>query len=312
MEVCRDVAEVVAAVERIIDREKNEHPEEGVSFFFRGEVRNYARTGSRVLNPAFSCLLDRDPKWIENERRLYEEALRLNVASFHEDRTMVERVARMQHYQLPTRFADLSDNALLAAHFAAGGGSPARSREKDRDDGFIRVIKVSSDKMKSFTSDIIVAIAHLPLVDAGNIHPSYLDRDGLGYLTFEIKNERHGFYDFHSDVDLYRELCRDLRQVWAFRPVLNNDRIRNQGGAFLAFGCGDCKAPLNPSFSLADYGDSSKPSYGIMQIGYICIPAGCKGEILRQLCHFGMAPERVYPELSNVCMELQEKCRKGE
>ena len=106
MEVCRDVAEVVAAVERIIDRERNERPEEGASFFFRGEVRNYARTGSRDLNPAFSCLLDRDLKWIENERRLYEEALRLNVASFHEDRTMVERVARMQHYQLPTRFAD--------------------------------------------------------------------------------------------------------------------------------------------------------------------------------------------------------------
>jgi len=60
MEVCRDVAEVVAAVERIIDREKNEHPEEGASFFFRGEVRNYVRPGSRDLNPAFSCLLDRE------------------------------------------------------------------------------------------------------------------------------------------------------------------------------------------------------------------------------------------------------------
>ena len=116
--------------------------------------------------------------------------MRVNVASFTEDRTMAERIARMQHYWLPTRFADLSTNAFLSTLFAAGGCSRDADKYKD-EDGFIRVIKVAKHKMKPFTSDTIAAISCLPLVPADRIHPSR--QDGLGYLTYEVARERPGF-----------------------------------------------------------------------------------------------------------------------
>lgn len=305
MEVVKNLAELVQGVRRILESDGYRVGEKSpVEYFFRGESRNYAKPRSRLLDPSFSCALDRYPEWIANERKLYEDALRYNIASFAEDKTMVERLARMQHYQMPTRFADISDNAFLATHFACDSSS-FDCRDKDNgEDGFIRIIKVHPKKMKSFTSDIIVSIAHLPLVDAKNIHMS---KQGLGYLRYEVQNERAGFYDLEDDVDPSEGLVSEIQQVWAFRPILNTQRVRNQGGAFLAFGCRDEKTALNPSFSLTDYNDRSKPSWGIAQVGYLCIPADCKKRIRAELEHFGMRPEIAYPELSNVCSALSER-----
>lgn len=296
MIIATHVDEIARAVRDILDNDRG-RGNAIVEYFFRGEPENYKSKGSRCLDTSFPCKLDREDKWVANERKLYEDALRYNVTSFEEDKTMVERVARMQHYQLPTRFADMSDNALLAAHFACdSSGFDCKNKDNDQD-GFIRIIKVHPEKMKSFTSDIIASIAHLPLVDAKNVVPS---KNDLGYLRYEVKNERAGFYD-------EKVLCSEIQQVWAFRPILNTQRIRNQGGAFLAFGCGDNKAALNPSFSLDDYDDRDKPSWGIAQIGYVCIPAECKKTIRTELAHFGIRPEVVYPDLSNVCSALQQR-----
>ena len=87
--------------------------------------------------------------------------------------------------------------------------------------------------------------------------------------------------------------------------MMNSRRIRKQGGLFLAFGCGDNKKPLEPTFSPEDYENESAPSYGIKQIGYVQIAAEAKKQIREQLRFFGMESESVYPELSNVCDELK-------
>ncbi len=301
---CRSLGELVGGLVRIIERDRRESQEEGAEYFFRGEACNYKQPGSPELDTAFDPLLDREEGYWKNERKLYEEAMRLNVASFAEDRTMAERVARMQHYGLPTRFADLSENALLAVCFAADGVSSDAEKHPD-EDGFVRVIKVSSDKMKSFTSDIIIAISHLPLVDWWNILPSH--QNGLGALTYEIIRERPRFYDEKEWPEIGFDLRNEIRQVWAFKPIVNNARLRNQGGVFLAFGCRDRKEPLHPTFSQADYQRKEAPSSGIAQIGFVRIASRSKGRILEELRWFGMQEERVYPELANVCNVLRER-----
>jgi hypothetical protein len=83
---------------------------------------------------------------------------------------------------------------------------------------------------------------------------------------------------------------------------------------FLAFGCGDEKKPLQPTFSPSDYENELAPSYGIKQIGYVQIAANAKKRIREQLRLFGMPGELVYPELSNVCDEQKigfEEIKKG-
>lgn len=302
--VCHSLDETVRALLEVIAQDRRSERDGKAEYFFRGEKCNYKHPGCPVLDTAFDCLLDRNEGHRKNERRLYEEAMRLNVASFAEDRTMAERIARMQHYELPTRFADLSENALLSVCFAAGGVSND-AKKYAGEDGFVRVIRVAADKMKSFTSDIITAISHLPLVDCWNVIPS--QKNGLGYLTYEVKRERPGFYDEDADHDLGETLRQEIQQVWAFKPIVNNARLRNQGGVFLAFGCHDGKEPLRPTFSLADYHNTEAPSRGIAQVGFVRIGANSKRRILEELRWFGMPEERVYPDLGNVCEVLKKR-----
>lgn len=120
---CHSLDQVVAEILQIVadDKTKSCRSDDRAEYFFRGEKCNYKHPGSPVLDSAFDSCIDRLPAHWKHERELYEEAMRLNVASFTEDRTMCERLARMQHYRLPTRFADLSVNAFLSTLFACGG-----------------------------------------------------------------------------------------------------------------------------------------------------------------------------------------------
>ncbi len=314
---CRNVGEIACEVRRAIEEELAAHPEDiGAGFYFRGEKQNYATRDNSEVGTHFPCNLYQPVNknaW-KYERRLYEEALRGNVIDFYQDRTMTERVARMQHYQLPTRFNDLTENALQAAFFATGAGSFRNDGGEDLD-GWIRVVKVARHKMKSFTSDIIVAISHLPLVDPGRFHldgpiaKSPEDDGGLNVLRYEIMKERPAFGFEHERPKLAMDLRRDIRQVWAFKPMLNTARIRKQGGIFLAVGCGDGKKRIRPTYAEEDYDNPDAPSYGIKQIAAIRIAAGAKKALLEELRYFGIRAENTYPELGEVCQKLAVRLR---
>lgn len=302
---CRTVDDIAREALRIIGEEKSSSPEPRAEFFFRGESKNHnSEYDSDSLGTAFQSCLDR-LGLVEYERELYQEAMRLNVASFEEDHTMEECVSRMQHYGLPTRFCDMSTNILLSAHFACGGGEVGVHKSDDDRDGYIRVMMAKHDRIKSFTSDIIIAISHLPLVSADKVKPS--EKRGLGYLSYEVKNNRPGFLSEDDDAETGERLRDEIQHVWAFKPMMNSRRIRKQGGLFLAFGCGDGKKSLEPTFAPEDYDNPDAPSYGIKQVGYIRIAAEAKKDIREQLRYFGMESESVYPELSNVCGELKER-----
>lgn len=301
---CDTIKDAVAEVMRIVEKEKRLHPDDDAEFFFRGVKRNWEDSGcTTAIGTSFQSCLDRKRIYVEHERDLYQEALRYNVASFTDDRTMTDRIVRMQHYQLPTRFADVSTNFLQGLLFAVGGCDPTAEASK-KHDGFVRVIKVARHKMKSFTSDIIVAISHLPLVDCPKVNPG--EPGGLDTLRYEIMKERPAFGLESERPKEAARLREEIKQVWAFKPKLNNDRIRNQGGLFLAFGCLKNKESLHPTFSPKDFDVKTAPSYGIKQIGAVQIAAEAKSRILGELRMFGMQEEVVYPDISNVCQTISK------
>lgn len=308
---CLTMAEIVGEAFAIVDKEQQLHPEPDAAFFFRGESKNYHHPNDPYakLEPSFPSSLDQKECRIRNERELYHAAMRYNIFSFDRDRTMVERLIRMQHYRLPTRLADVTTNICLSAFFAAGGENVTSNGAPTADDGYIRVIKVARHKMKMFTSDIITAIAHLPLVKPEDVHPEC--ENGLEVLRYEVTNERPGFSMYIRPDEgsekmrrLERQLRQEIQHVWAFKGVYNNDRMRSQSGAFLAFGCGAKKAKLDATFAPWDYGNECAPSYGIKQIGYVQIHHRAKEEILRQLRLMGMEAEVVYPDLSDACKAI--------
>ncbi len=312
---CYNVEGIVSEVRRVIEEEKARHPDDDeAEFFFRGEKQNYETYDNSEIGTHFCCCLYQRNKpyaW-KYERKLYEEALRHNVIDFYQDRTMTERLARMQHYQLPTRFNDLSDNALQSAYFATGAGS-FRQDGGDDLDGWIRIVKVAKHKMKSFTSDIIIALSHLPLVNPEKIHlyDGYdrTDEDGRGLnvLRYEIMKERPAF-GFEAERPIAaRKLRHDIQQVWAFKPMLNSPRIKKQGGIFLVVGCGDGKKPIYPTYSEEDYENPDAHSFGIKQIGAVRIAAEAKKPLIEELRYFGVRAENTYPELSEVCQGIDER-----
>ena len=311
---CHNVEDIVAEVRRIVGEEVSCHPEAGAEFFFRGVKQNYATGDNSEIGTSFPCSLYQGnrPKAWEYERDLYQEALRHNIIDFDHDRTMAERLARMQHYQLPTRFCDLSDNALQAAYFATGAGS-FRNDDGVELDGWVRVVKVAKRKLKSFTSDIIVAISHLPLVNPDGIRlsdplaPSPDNGGGLNALRYEIMKERPAFGFEAERPTVAMRLRHDIRQAWAFRPILNTPRIMKQGGIFIAVGCGDGKRPIHPTYAPEDYDNPDAPSSGIKQVGAVRIAAGAKKVILEELRLFGVRAESVYPELSDVCQGIDNR-----
>lgn len=311
---CKTMAEVVEDAFNIIKAENETCPEAGAEFFFRGECRNYLHPNDpdAVLETGFPCGLDRRNPSKASERDLYHAAMRYGIFSFRHDRTMVERLIRMQHYRLPTRLADLTTNICLSAFFAAGGENVTSNGAPTAGDGYIRVIKVARHKMKMFTSDIITAIAHLPLVKPEDVHPER--ENGLEVLRYEVTNERPGFSMYIRPDEgsekmrrLERQLRQEIQHVWAFKGVYNNDRMRSQSGAFLAFGCGARKAKLDATFAPQDYENERAPSYGIKQIGYVQIHHDAKDDILRQLRLMGMEAEVVYPDLSDACKAIMSR-----
>lgn len=316
------VSGIVRAVKEIIDDDRKkcraQNDNTKYEYYFRGETQDFNKNDPEADDTALSSYLDREDKnWRSEERDFYHNAFRLNPECFVTDRTMVERLTRMQHYRLPTRFADLSSNALLATYFACEDAyNKATCLLKD---GNLRIFKIHPKKMKHFSSDVITAIAHLPLVtdaqfdigDETNLKKNY---SGLGYLSYEINKERPSF---SLEGDLAERLRRDIQQVWAFKPIWNNDRIRYQEGIFLAFGCGNNKSSLNASFSAddfvkselfdKDYSGQPAPSCGIMDIAHIAIQDRAKKPILDELRNFGIMKELVYPDLADACITLADR-----
>jgi len=301
-ERCENISDVISNIQQIIARQEDLNPNDsGAEYFFRGESKCHYDDGE--FGTAFQSSLDRKGL-VEYEREIYNDAIRRNIADFTLDSSMAERIARMQHYQLPTRFADISENALCALYFACSAGYGTGKDDGNDEDGYIRVIKVASHKMKQFNSDIIIAISHLPLVKPEQVN-LLAGADGVDYLRYEVTNSRPGFWN--ADESVKQRLIDELQQVWAFRPICNNRRIISQGGLFLAFGCGDKKTSLKPSFSPEDYDDKEAPSNGIMQIGYVRIAGASKKGIVKELRYYGMTEEIVYPELANANGALTKK-----
>ena len=77
--------------------------------YFRGQLEKYTH-----MSPSIA----RDPGYLENESKIYHEAVELGRTALDELHTPLERLSKLQHYGIPTRLVDVTIDPLIALYFA--------------------------------------------------------------------------------------------------------------------------------------------------------------------------------------------------
>lgn len=222
-----------------------------------GDVLNCFRGQASSSWIASPSLFRQTSKLISLENNIVRELVSRYPDQFLNDRTMFDRLVRMQHFGLPTRLLDVTSNPLVALYFAVN--------DKSIDsDGSLIVFQVPSDRQKYYDSDSISCICNLANLNHSekeiltNTSASNISDFNKLYPTTRlfqfIQEEKPHFQQRIKKEDLFKP--------YYVIPKRNNSRIVAQSGAFLAFGLnweeGESRQKSIRSFSLRIPASSKK------------------------------------------------------
>lgn len=216
---------------------------------------------------------------INEEDIIYREMIIKSPDEFKNDRTTLEKLVKMQHYNLPTRLLDVTSNPLIALYFASGRFRDTKTQGK------VYVLKIRKDDIKYYDSDSVSLISNLAKLRVDKSDFS----SGFDYLVNEIKEEKPYF-----SGEFEQENKADIVRVFPVKVKLNNNRIVRQSGAFLLFGMKDIKSKSEPA--------SLSPSVVVAEID---IDADAKAGILKTLDSFAINESTLFPELEHAARYLR-------
>lgn len=276
--------EVVTSVEdytRYIFSLKKAHEHEVL--FYRGHSQlNY------LLQPG----IKRKQHWLENEDIMYQELLVRCAQDFVHCHTHLDYLVEMQHYGLPTRLLDITENPLVALYFAC-------SSNKDKI-GEVFVLCAESQHVKYAKSDTVAILSALPTLSYkeqkrlyqmcinGISEENDIDYKILsGKLAAEVKSRNPAFESRICKEDL-------LDHVFVI-PLRNNQRIVKQDGSFIICGISGEQKRLD---DLCCRDNERKRTVLIIKD---------KDKILKELDVLSVNQASLFPEIDDVAEYIREK-----
>ncbi|MDO6777122.1 FRG domain-containing protein [Shewanella sp. 3_MG-2023] len=258
--------------------------EPGYTIFYRGH-----NDKKFELTPS----IYRKNEWFTNESKIIREIIGRCPNEFQHMKTSFEKLVKMQHYDLPTRLLDVTENPLVALYFAC----LSKENEPDKD-GELLLFKVPNKLIRYYDSDRVTILSNLAWSDnnfevlgkhnnSNSFHKK--DNEHAIKLMHNIRQEKPHFTENINPSDLSSVVC--------VKPKMDNQRVIRQDGAFLLFGIDGNKHKPASIDKEWKYNPENKK--------YI-INHNDKATILKQLESIGISKAKLFPEIDMVSQFIKD------
>lgn len=237
--------------------------------FFRGQCAQYDHITSSIA---------RDKGYISNESQIYDESIKMKRDEFADYLSPVQRLAKLQHYGIPTRLIDVTVDPLIALFFAS------MDSEKDvNNDGYVYVYSQTVHDLESKSVKLLSLLAMVNSYDIENIQKQY---------QYQYKDEiSKGEILSLAKSTAFVKFSKRLQEL--------NPRLYNQKGTFAI--CGNIVEGEQIIDRLQNLD-------GIKPLVTVKIPYEYKTLIKSELDNkYAINETFIYPELPSVAEYIKEK-----
>ncbi|TGY97537.1 FRG domain-containing protein [Petralouisia muris] len=235
--------------------------------YYRGQLQKYKTIPSSVA---------RDQGYALHESDIYHESIKMKADEFRELHTPIEKLAKLQHYGIPTRLVDVTIDPLIALYFAV-------ENVEDLSPGNVYLYLANGFSIDSKEARTLSILPTISALKKDNIRSEY---------------ERL-FGECLSDKEILELVDNPVIIQYSEELQKANPRLYSQQGTFLI--CAN--AVINGEIT-----DTLK-SLDTIEADYVIhIPYEYKKKIKDELdLKYGINRPRIYPELPSVADYIKEK-----